>query len=87
VTSRYHVSTALPTVLSSALGASGNPSVISLPGTWPASYPFCVLLDWANSGFFAPGTFAPTWGSSGNTWSGNYWYDGASAAQVVSAPS
>lgn len=46
---RYYVSTALTTVLSSALGASGNPSVASLPGTWPTNYPFCVLLDWGNS--------------------------------------
>jgi len=46
VASRYYVSTALPTALSSSLGASGNPEVTSLPGDWPASYPFCVLIDW-----------------------------------------
>ena len=44
--SRYYTSTALPTILSAALGASGNPVVPSLPGTWPTSYPFPVLIDW-----------------------------------------
>lgn len=46
---RNYVSTALPTVLAADLGASGNPSVISLPGTWPASFPYPVLLDWGTS--------------------------------------
>lgn len=46
---RNYVSTALPTVLATDLGASGNPSVISLPGTWPAAYPFPVLIDWGDS--------------------------------------
>jgi hypothetical protein len=49
MTARYYVSTALTTVLAADLGASGNPSVISLPGTWPASFPYCVLLDWGTS--------------------------------------
>lgn len=46
---RYYVSTALTTVLSADLGASGNPSVISLPGTWPSEYPFPALIDWGTS--------------------------------------
>jgi hypothetical protein len=44
--SRYYTSTALPTILSAALSASGSPEVPSLPGTWPASFPFPVLIDW-----------------------------------------
>lgn len=43
---RYYVSSALPTELSANLGASGNPQVISLPGTWPSSFPYPVLIDW-----------------------------------------
>jgi hypothetical protein len=49
VADRNYTSTALTTVLSSALGASGNPSVISLPGTWPTEYPFPALIDWGDS--------------------------------------
>jgi len=49
VTARYYSSSALPTVLAANLGASGNPSVTALPGTWPTSYPFCCLIDWGDS--------------------------------------
>jgi hypothetical protein len=49
MTARNYVSTAQPTVLSLALGASGNPVVVSLPGTWPTSFPYPVLIDWGTS--------------------------------------
>lgn len=52
MTARYYTSSALPTVLTSPLAASGNPVVLGLPGTWPSAlsqYPFCVLIDWGTS--------------------------------------
>lgn len=45
---RFYSSTAAPTALASALGASGNPSVNSITGL-PTSYPFTVLIDWGLS--------------------------------------
>jgi hypothetical protein len=49
--------------LSSALGASGNPQVVSLPGTWPAEFPYTVLLDWGTSAQEAISVTAPPTGT------------------------
>jgi hypothetical protein len=38
------------------------------------------------SGFFGVATGAPAWGSNGNVWSGNHWYDGPQAGELVTAP-
>lgn len=40
----------------------------------------------ASCGYYGPFDGTPAWGSSGNVWSGNYWYDGPSAGQLISAP-
>ena len=47
--SRFIVSTAQPSALSAAAGASGSITVASMPGTWPASFPFTILADWGSS--------------------------------------
>lgn len=47
----------------------------------------CVTTRfWPNGGYY--GLFAdyPAWGTKGNTWSGNTWYDGPDAGQLISAP-
>lgn len=50
MTSRRHYSTpAQATTLSSSASSSGNISVTSMPGTWPSSYPFRILVDWGLS--------------------------------------
>lgn len=46
---RYIVSTALPTSLAVACGASGNIQVAAMPGTWPAQYPYTILVDWGTT--------------------------------------
>jgi hypothetical protein len=46
---RYFVSTAQPAALSSAAASSGSVVVASLPGTWPAEYPYTVLIDWGTA--------------------------------------
>jgi len=40
------------------------------------------------SGFFGPGytSSPPVFGSSGNIWSGNTWYDGPNAGLAITAP-
>src|ERR1039458_4930285 len=51
---------AVPTYLTSLIGASGNPQVASITN-WPSSYPFTVLLDYGNASFEAISvTSAPT---------------------------
>jgi hypothetical protein len=63
---RYFVSTALPAALSAAAASSGDVLVSSLPGTWPASYPFTVLIDWGTVTQEAVSvTSAPTGAGSG----------------------
>jgi hypothetical protein len=46
---RFISSGALPTTLSTNALSSGNIQVASMPGAWPASTPFSVLLDWGTS--------------------------------------
>ena len=46
---RFIVSTAQPTTLSSAAAPTGSIQVASMPGTWPTSFPFSLLLDWGTS--------------------------------------
>lgn len=46
---RYYVSTALPTTLSTGLGTTGNPSIASMPGTWPTKFPYTLLIDWGQT--------------------------------------
>jgi hypothetical protein len=42
---RNYVSTALPATLAAPLGTTGNPSVVSVPGTWPSTYPYPFSID------------------------------------------
>lgn len=46
---RFVVSTAQPTTLSTAAAPTGSISVVSMPGTWPSSFPYTVLADWGTS--------------------------------------
>ncbi len=39
---------------------------------------------WPNGGAVGPLTAQPTWGTQGNTWSGNTWADGPNAGQTIS---
>ena len=41
-------------------------------------------LYYPNCGYYGTHTYSPTWGSAGNVWSGNYWYDGPDAGQLIS---
>lgn len=50
VQARYYNSGAVPTVLNSSLGTSGNPVVTGPLTGWPTSYPFVALIDWGNFG-------------------------------------
>lgn len=45
---RFYSSSALPTFLTSGVGASGNPQVASVTGL-PTSFPFTMLIDWGLS--------------------------------------
>jgi len=48
---RYYAN-ALPTTLSSAINNSTTTVVLtSLPGTWPTSYPFSLLIEWGTTNF------------------------------------
>lgn len=46
---RFIVSTAQPTTLSSAAAPTGSIQVTSMPGTWPASFPYTIVADWGTS--------------------------------------
>jgi hypothetical protein len=41
---------------------------------------------WGQSGYYGTTAFSPVFGENGNTWSGNYWFDGSDAGQLISAP-
>jgi hypothetical protein len=57
---------------------SGHSSTgLTVSGNW------FTTAYWAQSGFFGSHTFSPTWGSSGNVWTGNAWYDGPDAGQAI----
>jgi hypothetical protein len=60
---RFFASDALPTTLASPLGTTGNPSVASLPGTWPSQYPYTVLIDWGQANQEAISVTGPPTGS------------------------
>jgi hypothetical protein len=42
---------------------------------------------WPNGGYYGVFAEPPTWGSNGNSWVTNTWYDGPNAGQLISAPS
>lgn len=46
---RFIVSTAQPTTLSSAAAPTGSIQVVTMPGTWPASFPYTIIADWGTS--------------------------------------
>jgi hypothetical protein len=46
---RFIVSSAQPTTLSTGAASSGSIQVASMPGTWPSSFPYSVLVDWGTS--------------------------------------
>jgi hypothetical protein len=63
-------------------GGSGSTGIVMQNNVFSTVSPY-----YANSGFFDPlytGT-PPVWGSSGNIWAGNTWYDGALAGQTIAS--
>ena len=41
---------------------------------------------WGQAGYYGTTAFSPAFGENGNTWSGNYWFDGPDAGQPIPAP-
>lgn len=63
-------------------GGSGSTGIVVANNVFSTVSPY-----YANSGYYDPvytGT-PPAWGSSGNTWSNNTWYDGPNAGQTVAS--
>lgn len=83
---RFIVSTAQPTTLSALAGPTGSIQVATMPGTWPASFPFSVLIDWGTSVQEAVSVTAVS-GSGPFTLACTRGIDGTSAgSHTVSAP-
>lgn len=63
-------------------GSGGSSTGVAYEGNWfsTAYYPNC-----GEFGVIYTASY-PTWGSNGNVWSGNAWYDGRNAGQAIAAP-